>query len=84
MQSVKMFTKDPCPYCKNAKQLLTNLGVPFEEIDLTGDPQKLEALKKETGWKTVPMIFIGDKLVGGYMDLKALNESGQLEEILKR
>ena len=79
---VKMYSKDPCPYCVNAKRFLSNKGVTFEEIDLSDKPEEMEALKKKTGWKTVPMIFINEKLIGGYNDMKALEESGELDTLL--
>lgn len=80
---VKMIKKNPCPYCDRAKILLDNKGVTFEVIDLTDKPEELEAWKHKTGWKTVPMIFINDELVGGYTDLKALDEEGRLDQMLK-
>ncbi len=82
MPAIKMYSKDPCPYCVNAKRLLTNKGLAYEEIDLTDKPEELQKLKEKTGWKTVPMIFIGDKLIGGYNDMKALEQSGELDKML--
>lgn len=79
---IKMYSKDPCPYCVNAKRLLTNKGVAFEEIDLTNKPEEMQKLKEQTGWKTVPMIFIGDKMIGGYTDMKELDQSGELDKML--
>ncbi len=43
---------------------------------------ELETLKQKTGWKTVPMIFINDSLVGGYTDLKTLDEDGKLDSMV--
>ncbi len=80
---VKVYTKDPCPYCVRAIQLLENLNIPFEEVDLTGQEQEIDRLKRETGWRTVPIILINDKVIGGYTDLKALQESGELEAALR-
>jgi glutaredoxin 3 len=83
MAHVRMYTKDPCPYCVRAKAFLNEKGVQVEEIDLTDDFETLNRLKNETGWRTVPMIFIGEKLVGGYSDLKALDDEGKLDDLLK-
>jgi glutaredoxin 3 len=82
MAKVVMIKKNPCPYCDRAKTLLTNKGVSFEIIDLTDKPDELESWKSKTGWKTVPMIFINDKLVGGYNDLKTLEDDGKLDAML--
>jgi glutaredoxin 3 len=79
---ILMYTKVPCPFCDRAKTFFKNRGLAFEEIDLTSDPQKLEEIKAQTGWRTVPIILINNKLIGGYTDLKALDESGNLEGLL--
>ncbi len=83
MAKVLMVKKNPCPYCDRAKNLLDGKGIPFEVIDLTDKMDELQAWKEKTGWKTVPMIFINDTLVGGYTDLKALDEEGKLDEMVK-
>ena len=68
MKEVKVYSTNYCPYCMKAKQLLKTKNIPFQEIDLTNDPATREKLVKETGHQTVPMIFIGGKLVGGFDD----------------
>lgn len=82
MAKVLMVKKNPCPYCDRAKNLLDGKGIPFEVIDLTDKMDELQAWKEKTGWKTVPMIFINDTLVGGYT-IKALDEEGKLDEMVK-
>ena len=82
MAHVKVFFKVPCPYCVNAKRLLTEKKVNFEEIDLTEKPEEFDRLKNETGYRTVPMIFIDGKLIGGYSDLRALEDEGRLDSVL--
>ncbi len=83
MAKVLMVKKNPCPYCDRAKNLLDGKGIPFEVIDLTDKMDELQAWKEKTGWQTVPMIFINDTLVGGYTDLKALDDEGKLDELVK-
>ncbi len=82
MKEVKVYSKSYCPYCTRAKQLLKSKKIPFQEIDLTNDSAAQDKLVKETGWQTVPMIFIGGKLIGGFDDLNALNQKGELEALL--
>lgn len=79
---VILYSKDPCPYCVNAKRLLANKGVAYEEIDLTDKPEEMQKIKNQFGWKTVPIIVINDKLIGGYTDMKALEEEGKLDSLL--
>ena len=83
MSKVLLIKKNPCPYCDRAKVLLDNKGIAFDILDLTDKMDELELWKQKTGWKTVPMIFINDVLVGGYTDLKALDDEGKLEDMVK-
>lgn len=83
MAKVVVYSKDPCPYCVAAKSFLREKGVNFEEKDLTDDFEEMNRLKNETGWRTFPMIFINGKMIGGYQDLKALDEEGKLDSMLK-
>ena len=82
MAKVVIYTKDPCPYCVRAINFLNAKGVPFEEVDLTGKDDEIARIKKETGWATVPIILINGKLVGGYTDIKALEDEGKLDALL--
>jgi glutaredoxin 3 len=83
MAKVVVYTKDPCPYCVRAMRLLDDKGVAYEEIDLTERPDEINRIKTETGWMTVPIILIDGKLVGGYNDLRALDDDGKLDAMLK-
>ena len=80
--TIKMYKKNPCPYCDRAKTFLDNKGWKYEVIDLTEKPEELEALKNKTGWRTVPMIFINEKLIGGYSDMKTLEDDGKLDSMV--
>ncbi len=78
-KEVKVYTTQYCPYCTRAKNLLKSRNIPFQEIDLSNDPEKREKLSSETGWMTVPMIFIGQEFIGGSDDLHRIAENGQLD-----
>ena len=84
MPEVKVYTWSNCPFCVRAKDLLSRKGVPFEEIDLDGKDDELMALRKRTGLRTVPQIFVGETLVGGFTDLAALDARGELDRMLGR
>lgn len=79
VKKVTVYTTSFCPYCVRAKQLLTSKGIPFEEINLGDKPDELNALKKRTGWRTVPQIFIGDELIGGFSELAELESKKLLD-----
>ena len=78
---VKMIKKDPCPYCDRALNFLKNKGLEVEVVDLTGKWDELDQWKQKTGWQTVPMIFIGEKFVGGYNDIRQLDDEGKFDEL---
>lgn len=82
MASVKVYTREYCGYCDAARSLLAGKKVAFEEIDCTGDDQKRAWLRAATGQSTVPQIFIGQKSIGGFTELRALDRAGQLERLL--
>jgi glutaredoxin 3 len=85
MSSIKIYTTPYCPYCGWAKELLNRKGVPFTEIDVSGDRSlRAEMTQRALGRTTVPQIFIGDTHVGGCDDLYALEEAGKLDLLLAR
>jgi glutaredoxin 3 len=84
MPSVKLYTWGACPFCIRAKALLSGKGIPFEEINLDGKDKELQELRNRTGQRTVPQIFIGDKLIGGFTDLAALDSNGELDRMVGR
>lgn len=75
---IKVYTKDYCPYCVYAKNLLDQLGLPYEEIALGSDQEAVRELVMKTGMRTLPQIFMGEKLIGGYTDLKSMVDSGNI------
>jgi glutaredoxin 3 len=83
MAKIDIYTVRYCPYCQDAKELLSRKGVSYHEIDVTGkrDVRK-EMIKRAKGRSTYPQIFIGATHVGGCDDLYALEESGRLDSVL--
>lgn len=84
MKPVVIYTTDYCPYCRRAEQFLTDQGVPFEGIDVTGnDELRTKLVELSGGRRTVPQIFIGGEPIGGYTDLIALHQAGTLKAKLE-
>jgi glutaredoxin 3 len=81
MPQVTVYTTPYCSFCHRAKMLLRGKSVAFEEIDVS-DYDERRALEERTQWPTVPQIFIGEKFVGGFDQLEALDESGELDALL--
>jgi len=84
MKKVLIYTGPVCNFCSAAKHLLNKKKINYEEIDIGYDDKKREEmLKKSNGAKTVPQIFIEEKHIGGYTELKALESKGELDTLLK-
>ncbi len=65
-----VYTSSVCPYCQSAKRLLTDKNLSFEEIELDDRPGlRTELAGKFGGWRTVPMIVLEGKFIGGYTEL---------------
>lgn len=62
--------------------MLTQKGVPFEDIDVSDDPAMRQEIARRSGQRTVPQIFIGEEPIGGFMELRALEVSGELDDLL--
>ena len=83
MKKVVIYTGPMCNFCSAAKHLLNKKKVSYEEIDIGYDEKKREEmLKKSNGMKTIPQIFIEEKHIGGYVELKALENKGELDSLL--
>jgi glutaredoxin 3 len=83
MADIDIYTIRYCPYCADAKELLSRKGVVFHEIDASGDRDiRKQMMERANGRSTFPQIFIGGTHVGGCDDLYALDEAGKLDPLL--
>lgn len=81
---VTIYTTSLCTYCAAAKRLLMKLGIPHREVDLTRDHDLRERLSRENGdYRTVPMIFIQGRFIGGYTELSAIQRAGGLAHLAR-
>jgi glutaredoxin 3 len=78
---VKIYTTSWCGYCHAAVRLLKQKGVELEQIDAE-DGKTRRWLRETTGRSTVPQIFIDGNPVGGYSDIRALDDRGELDRML--
>lgn len=81
--TVEIYTKFGCPYCVRAMHLLDSKGVRYTEYDVTmGGPRRAEMTARAPGARTVPQVFINDMAIGGSDNLRALDSSGKLDDLL--
>jgi glutaredoxin 3 len=84
MVPITIYTRGWCPYCTAAKRLLGQKGAVYTEIDIEAKAgARQEMVQKARGRTSVPQVFIGERHVGGYDDLYALDERGQLDPLLR-
>ena len=79
MKKVTVYSMLNCPFCVKAKNLLTQRGIAFETImiDDWADAE-WDAFVKKSGMKTVPQIYLNEKLIGGYTQLEEFDGVDQL------
>lgn len=82
MRHVVIYTRSFCIWCFRAKRLLRKNGVTFEERDAR-DAATRALLLERTGRSTVPQVFFGDVSVGGFEDLRALADRGELPSLVQ-
>lgn len=83
MSGIKVYTTQACPYCVRAKQLLDQKNATYDEIRVDLDPQQRIEMMEKSRRRTVPQIWIGDRHIGGFDELWALDRAGQLDPLLQ-
>ena len=80
--NVTIYTMEFCPYCVRAKELMKRRGVAFKEVLVPMDDEaQWQDLEKRSGMKTMPQLFNGDQLIGGFTELSALDQKDQLASL---
>jgi len=80
---VEIYTTNYCPFCVRAKSLLKKKRIQFEEIDVTDNEELRDKMTELAGGRrSVPEIFINGLIVGGYEELRALDDAGDLDRML--
>lgn len=83
MAKVTMYSTAVCPYCINAELLLTSKGVTdINKVRIDLQPELRNEMMQKTGRRTVPQIYIDDRHIGGFDDLRALDLAGGLDPLL--
>jgi glutaredoxin len=66
-----VWSKDACPFCVQAKSLLTARGIEFEERNISQDWTREQLLEAVPNARTLPQIFLDDQHIGGFTDLRS-------------
>ena len=79
---VEIYGTSFCRHCVDAKEFLKAKGVDYEEYLLDLMPLEKDTMIERCGQKSIPQIFINDQHIGDFTDLKELDSSGKLDELL--
>ncbi|HTN22696.1 MAG TPA: glutaredoxin domain-containing protein [Solirubrobacteraceae bacterium] len=82
MRPVTVYTSETCTLCHSVENLFNVREIPYEKVLLLEDSPQHEELIQRSGMKTLPQVFIGSLLLGGYQETLAADQAGMLADLL--
>jgi glutaredoxin 3 len=82
MRKVTIYSSDICTLCNSVENLLNVRDIPYEKIMINEDSKEHTELTERTGMTSLPQVFIGSVLIGGYQETLAADQSGMLTDLL--
>lgn len=82
MKRVEIYSQPDCSYCQQAKKLLEARGIAYQERDISQDEEQVIEMVRRTGGRTLPQILIRNRPIGGFAELRQLDSSQQLDNLL--
>ncbi|MEY2516218.1 MAG: glutaredoxin 3 [bacterium] len=82
MSDVVVYTTNRCGYCTRVKMLLNARDIEYREVNVASDPEAFVELAKSSGMLTLPQVFVGETLIGGYNETAEADQNGRLQELL--
>jgi len=79
---ITLYGTRACPYCIAARRLLAEKGLQFQDVAVDDDMALRAEIRRRSGFNTVPQIWFGDRHIGGFTELHALGQRGELSEQL--
>jgi glutaredoxin 3 len=80
---IEIYTSRYCPYCKAAKLLLARKKMPFTEIDIAANAERLEEMVSRcSGAATVPQVFVDGRYISDGHAVEQLERRGELDVVL--
>jgi len=81
-KKVVIYTTLFCPFCIRARQLLKRKKIKFTELRVNDNKLRSE-MERRSGRTSVPQIFIGEQHIGGSDELAHINNTGELDKIIR-
>jgi glutaredoxin 3 len=79
VSGIVMYESDWCGFCRAARRLLDSKGWSYESLNVDGNAPLRAKMQEITGRTSVPQIFFGDQHIGGFDDIAALEQDGELD-----
>jgi glutaredoxin 3 len=82
MRPVTVYTDEICTLCHSVENLLNVREIPYEKVMITPESDEHMQLAERSGLKTLPQVYIGSLLLGGYQETLAADQAGMLADLL--
>lgn len=77
---IVMYESNWCGFCRAARRLLKSKGWEYQSLMVDGNAPLRAEMQKRSGRTSVPQIYFGDRHIGGFDDMAALEQDGQLDD----
>ncbi len=71
-----------CGFSSLVVQVLSQLGVPFKDINVLEDKEIRQGIKDFADWPTIPQLYVKGEFVGGCDIIREMYEAGELQQLL--
>jgi glutaredoxin 3 len=82
VRPVTVYSDEICTLCHSVENLLNVREIPYEKVMVEEGTDAYDALVQRTGMKSLPQVFIGSLLLGGYQETLAADQAGMLSDLL--
>jgi glutaredoxin 3 len=82
MRRVTVYTDEICTLCHSVENLLNVREIPYEKVMITPGSDEHEQLAERSGLQSLPQVYVGSLLLGGYQETLAADQAGMLADLL--
>ena len=82
MRPVTVYTDEICTLCHSVENLLNVREIPYEKVMIHPGSDEHAELEARSGLKSLPQVYIGSLLIGGYQETLAADQAGMLADLL--
>ena len=82
MRNVTIYDTELCTTCWSVQKLLEKRDIPYQHVVVVEDSDEHRRLTERTGMETLPQVFVGNVLLGGYEEIAVAAEAGMLADLL--